>query len=73
VDPELLASLLRNDDLQQLLQEDESFRDLICDVGLMNKKTGGTYFQDDPADKLKGLRVLDATVETVDCSFLHLC
>jgi hypothetical protein len=50
MDPEVLASLLRNDDLQQQLKEDEPFQDLIGDVVLMNK-TDRAYFQNDPTDK----------------------
>jgi hypothetical protein len=71
MDPEVVASLLQNDDLQQLLKEDTSFQDLICAVVRMNK-ADRAYFQNDHLNKVKGMCVLDASAEAVDCRFLQL-
>jgi hypothetical protein len=69
---EILETLLRNNDLQQLLKDDEKhFQNLICTVFYMNK-TERTYFQDNPTDKLKGMHVLNFSLDTVDGLFVHL-
>jgi ankyrin repeat protein len=71
LDQDMLQSLLRNEDLQKLLKEDEDFQNLVTSVSHMNE-SDRTYHHDDPMDKLKGMCVLTTSLDTVDCLFLHL-
>jgi hypothetical protein len=71
VDQQLLHTLCRNNELQELLKEDEHFHELLCGIRNMNK-TERTYFRQDPFDKFAGMSVLDHVSDTVDCLFVHL-
>jgi hypothetical protein len=66
-----LESLIENHDLQKVLKEDQDFQNLICTLVNLNK-TDRTYIQDDPWDKVKGVSVLNSSVDSVDCLFLHM-
>jgi hypothetical protein len=70
LEPEQLRALLRNDDVQKLIKE-EKYQSLICGVMKMNK-TERKYIQEDPGNKLKGVRVLKAVWDNPDCVFWHL-
>jgi hypothetical protein len=69
--PDLARQLVDHDELQTLLREDQDLQNLICGLMRVNK-SGRRYFQKDPSDKLKGVRVLEAAFSNVDCLFLHL-
>jgi hypothetical protein len=68
---DILQTLVRNNDLQNLFKEDEHFQNLICSLMHMNS-AGRSYFQRDPCEKLTGLSVLESTGGNVDCLFVHL-
>jgi ankyrin repeat protein len=69
--PDLIKTLVINDELQELLKKDEAYHHLIAGLVRMNK-SGRSRALRDPSNKLPGLAVLDSISDNVDCSFLHL-
>jgi hypothetical protein len=62
--------MISRDNLPFLIK-DESFRNLLFGIETINT-AGRNYIQDDPTNKLQGVRVLKAVVDNLDCLFLHL-
>jgi hypothetical protein len=65
-----VSALLRNKHVQRLIHE-ETLQHLISGTVQMNL-AGRNYIQDDPSNKVKGLRVLNAVSSNPDCVYLHL-
>jgi hypothetical protein len=66
----MLYKLLKNEKLQDLIGE-PGVPELINGVFHMNKY-GRAYVEGYAGDKLKGVRVMQSTRDSVDCLFLHL-
>jgi hypothetical protein len=69
--PDLIKTLVTNDELQELLKKDEVYHHLIGGLVRMNK-SGRSRALRDPSNKLAGLAVLNSISDNVDCLFLHL-
>jgi hypothetical protein len=73
---QLRSEILKNDELQQLLQSHESLQDMVTGVYLMNKegRLGCEGADDDPDTFPTGrhIFILEAAKDNLSCLFLHL-
>jgi hypothetical protein len=71
LEPDLIKTLVTNDELQEVLKKDETYHSLIAGLVRMNK-SGRSRALKDPSNKLAGVSVLNSISDNVDCLFLHL-
>jgi ankyrin repeat protein len=71
LEPDLITTLVTNDELQEVLKKEEAYHSLIGGLVRMNK-SGRSRALMDPSNKLAGLAVLNSISDNVDCLFLHL-
>jgi hypothetical protein len=71
LEPDLIKTLVTNDELQEVLKKDEAYHSSIAGLIRMNK-SGRSRALRDPSNKLAGVSVLNSISDNVDCLFLHL-
>jgi hypothetical protein len=71
LDPDLIMTLVNNEDLQELLKTDKAYHTLIAGLVHMNKSGRGKALRDH-SNKCAGVSVLNSTADNADCLYLHL-